>query len=105
MSFGSTVDVSRNHSLSIDYVSKCALNLANEMSNKYSINYKLDGRNIIFDASTGAAKGTSGRLDITDNSIRIKIILPFVLYAFKGSIEETVNEKLDEYGLTVSTIK
>jgi putative polyhydroxyalkanoate system protein len=99
MGFGSTVDVSRKHNLSIDHVKQCAMNIAADMSNKYSINYKLDGYNIIFDAPIGAAKGTSGRLDITDNSIRIKIILPFMLYAFKGSIEETVNEKLDEYGL------
>ena len=97
MAFGSTVDVTRKHNLSMEYVKQCAILIATDMSNKYGINYRFDGQNIVFDTPSGAAKGTTGRLDITNSSIRIKIILPIMLYAFKGSVEETVNEKFDEF--------
>ena len=97
MAFGSTIDVIRKHNLSLEYVKQCAMNIAIDMSNKYGINYRIDGQNIVFDTPSGAAKGTTGRLDISNDSIRIKIILPFMLYAFKGSVEETVNEKFDEF--------
>ena len=98
MAFGSTVDVIRKHNMSLNDIRQCAVKLANDMSDKYGISYRFDGQNVIFETPSGPAKGTSGRLDITDSTIRIKIVLPFMLYAFKGSVEETVNEKFDEFG-------
>ena len=96
MAFGSTVDIKRQHGMSIEQVYYCAETIANAMKNEYFINWYWDKNSIVFNSSSGVANGTKGKLDIDDKEIHIVINLPIILYALKGSIEESVKEKLVE---------
>lgn len=89
-----TIDISRNHSLSIDDAKQKAEELAKGMEQKFGIQWKWEGNTIRFDAASGAAKGTKGEVAVSDKNVRVAIDLPFMLRVMKGTIEEKVNEKL-----------
>ena len=90
-----TIDISRNHTLSLDDAKKKAEDLAQGMADKFGISWKWDGNTIRFDASSGAAKGTKGEVAVSDKTVRVAIDLPFLLRVMKGTIEDKVNEKLN----------
>lgn len=90
-----TIDISRNHSLSIDDAKKKAEDLAKGMEQKFGLSWKWDGNTIRFEAPSGAAKGTKGEVAVSDKNVRVAIDLPFMLRVMKGTIEDKVNEKLD----------
>lgn len=90
-----TIDITRNHALSIDDAKKKAEELAKGMADRFGINWKWDGNTIRFDAPSGAAKGTKGEVAVSDKNVRVAIDLPFMLRVMKGTIEEKVNEKLN----------
>jgi putative polyhydroxyalkanoate system protein len=90
-----SIDISRNHSLSIDDAKKKAEELAKGMADRFGIDWKWDGDTIRFDAPGGAAKGTKGEVAVTDKNVRVQIDLPFMLRVMKGTIEGKVKEKLD----------
>jgi putative polyhydroxyalkanoate system protein len=90
-----TIDISRNHSLSIDDAKKKAEDLAKGMEQKFGLSWKWDGNTIRFEAPSGAAKGTKGEVAVSDKAVRVAIDLPFMLRVMKGTIEEKVNEKLN----------
>src|SRR4051794_11644610 len=89
-----TIDISRNHALSLDDAKKKAEDLAKGMADKFGISWKWDGNTIRFDATSGAAKGTKGEVSVSEKSVRVAIDLPFMLRVMKGTIEDKVNEKL-----------
>ncbi len=90
-----TIDISKNHSLSIDDAKKKAEDLAKGMEQKFGLNWKWDGNTIRFEAPSGAAKGTKGEVAVSDKVVRVAIDLPFMLKMMRGTIEDKVNEKLN----------
>jgi putative polyhydroxyalkanoate system protein len=90
-----TIDITRNHTLSIQDAKTKAEELAKSMADKFAIQWKWDGDTIRFDAPSGAAKGTKGEVAVTDKTVRVAIDLPFMLKMLKGTIEGKVKEKLD----------
>jgi putative polyhydroxyalkanoate system protein len=90
-----TIDVKRSHSLAKDEAKKRAEDLAKSMQEKFNLDWKWSGDTILFDAVKGAAKGTKGKVDVTDKDVRVQIDLPFLLRVMKGTVESKVNEKLD----------
>lgn len=90
-----SIDITRNHTLSLDDAKKKAEELAKGMADRFSIQWKWDGDAIKFDAPSGAAKGTKGEVSVTDKVVRVVIDLPFMLRVMKGTIEDKVKEKLD----------
>jgi putative polyhydroxyalkanoate system protein len=91
-----TIDIRRNHTLGVDGAKKKAEELANDMKEKLSIQWRWDGNNIKFDTPSGMAKGTTGTVTCGDTSIRVEIDLPFLLRPMKGTVEGKVNDKLDK---------
>lgn len=91
----STIDVRRPHKLSKENARKRAEELAQSMEQKFNLVWTWDGDVIRFDAPKGAAKGTKGKVSVTEGEVRVEIDLPFLLRIMKGTIESKVNEKLD----------
>ncbi len=89
-----TIDITREHKLSLDDAKKKAEELAKGMADKFGIEWKWEGNTIRFDTPSGKAKGTKGEVAVTDKNVRVAIDLPFLLRAIKGTIEEKVKEKL-----------
>lgn len=91
-----TIDISRGHTLPLDDAKKRAEDIARSMETKLGIQWKWEGNTILFEAPSGAAKGTKGELKVTDKVVRVAIDLPFMLRVMKGTIEDKVKEKLDQ---------
>ena len=89
-----TIDISRGHTLPLDDAKKRAEDIARSMETKLGIQWKWEGNTILFEAPSGAAKGTKGELKVTDKEVRVAIDLPFMLRVMKGTIEDKVNERL-----------
>lgn len=92
----STIDITRTHKLSIDDAKKKAEDFARTMESKLGLSWKWSGNTILFEAPSGAAKGTKGDVRVTDEAVRVTVDLPFMLRVMKGTIENKIHEKLDQ---------
>jgi putative polyhydroxyalkanoate system protein len=92
----STIDVRRGHALPKEEAKKRAEQLASLMKQKFELDWHWEGDRIAFDAPRGAAKGTKGTVDVGDKEVRVQIDLPFLLRMLKGTVENKVNEKLNQ---------
>jgi putative polyhydroxyalkanoate system protein len=91
-----TIDVRKSHTLPKDEAKKRAEDLARSMQQKFELDWRWEGDRIVFEASRGAAKGTKGTVEVSDNDVRVQIDLPFLLRMLKGTVESKVNEKLGQ---------
>jgi putative polyhydroxyalkanoate system protein len=91
-----TIDVRRNHALPKEEAKKRAEELAKSMKQKLDLDWRWEGDRIVFEAPTGAAKGTKGTVDVTDKEVRVQIDLPLLMRMLKGTVESKVNEKLTQ---------
>jgi putative polyhydroxyalkanoate system protein len=58
--------------------------------------WKWEGDVIVFDAPSGAAKGTKGKVSVANSEVRVEVDLPFMLRMLKGTIESKIEEKLGQ---------
>jgi putative polyhydroxyalkanoate system protein len=91
-----TIDIRRSHTLGKDVAKQKAETLAKGMETKMGIRWHWEGDKIKFDAPSGAAKGATGVVGVTDTEVRVEIDLPFLLKAIKGTIEGRVNDELNK---------
>jgi len=91
-----TIDIRRNHKLAKDDARKRAEELAQSMEQKLGLTWRWEGDHIHFEAPSGAAKGTTGTVEVSDSVVRVQVDLPFLLRVLKGKVESKVNEKLDQ---------
>jgi putative polyhydroxyalkanoate system protein len=91
-----TIDIRRAHTLAKDEARRRAEDLAKSMVDKLGLNWRWEGDHIRFEAPSGAAKGTTGTVEVTDSLVRVQIDLPFLLRVLKGKVESKVKEKLDQ---------
>ncbi len=92
----STIDITRNHKLTIDDAKKRAEEFAKSMEQKLGLSWKWSGNTILFEAPGGAAKGTKGDVQVSGEAVRVTVDLPFMLRVMKGTIENKIHEKLDQ---------
>ncbi len=91
-----TIDITRAHTLSKDAARQKAEELAKSMEAKLGLTWRWSGDTIRFEAPSGAAKGTSGDVHVSDKAVRVTVDLPFMLRVMKGTIEGKINEKLNQ---------
>ena len=89
-----TIDIRHPHKLPRDEARAKAEDIARGMKERMGIEWKWDGDEIRFDATSGAAKGVTGKVIVGTSDVQIQIDLPFLLRALKGSIEDKVRERL-----------
>ncbi len=92
----STIDVRRTHALPKEEARKRAESLAKAMQSRFDLDWRWEGDRILFEAPKGAAKGTKGSVDVSDEEVRVQIDLPLLLRVMKGTIESKVQEKLGQ---------
>ena len=92
----STIDVRRNHTLPKEEARKRAEALAKAMQSRFDLDWRWEGDRIVFEAPRGAAKGTKGSVDVSDQEVRVQIDLPLLLRVMKGTVESKVQEKLGQ---------
>ncbi len=89
-----TIDIARAHTLPKDEARKRAEQIASTMREKFGLAWSWKGDAIHFAAGSGAAKGTTGEVRVSDSEVRVVIALPFMLSMIKGKIEQQVTENL-----------
>jgi putative polyhydroxyalkanoate system protein len=92
----STIDVRRGHELTKEDAKKRAEELAKGMQERFDLDWRWEGDRIVFEATRGAARGTKGSVDVTDQDVRVQIDLPLLLRMMKGTVESKVQEKLSQ---------
>lgn len=92
-----TIDIRRSHTLGKETARQRAEIIAKGMEAKLGIRWRWEGDTIKFDAPSGAAKGATGIVGVSDSDVRVEIDLPFLLRAVKGTIEGRVNDELNKH--------
>jgi putative polyhydroxyalkanoate system protein len=91
-----TIDVRRAHTLTIGEAKKRAEELASSMQQRLDLDWHWESDRIVFAASRGAARGTSGSVAVTSTDVRVQIDLPLLLRVMKSTVEAKVTEKLTQ---------
>ncbi len=91
-----TIDIRRAHSFDKTTAKQKAETLARGMEEKLGLAWKWAGDEIHFNAPSGMAKGTNGKVIVGEKEVHVAVDLPFMLKAMKGKIESKITEKLGE---------
>jgi putative polyhydroxyalkanoate system protein len=88
----STIDMHAEHDMNRDEAQAAADRLAEDLANKFDINYGWHGDHIHFDRP-----GVDGTITVRESEIRIKARLGLVLMFLKGRIEDEIVSYLGEH--------
>lgn len=95
-----TIEVTRRHTLGAEAGRAKAEQVAKSMADSLGLTWSWkDEQTVTFACPRGLAKGTTGRLEITEATLRLVIELPFLLAAMKSRVQKSVDEELDALGL------
>lgn len=92
-----TIEMVRQHALTLDQAKQRAEQIAKEMKTKFGIQYAWNGDTINVNAPAGMAKGANGSLSLSASDIRITLNLPPALALFKGTVENFLKSNIDNY--------
>ncbi|MCY1058331.1 polyhydroxyalkanoic acid system family protein [Nannocystis sp. SCPEA4] len=90
------IDIRRANSLGKATARERTEALARRLETKFGIRWQWKGDDLSFNAPQGPAKGTTGTISVEDANVRVQVALPLLLRAFKGRVEDRVNEELDK---------
>lgn len=87
----SKIDITRDHSLSVEQGRKVLKTFAEELTGKYGGSYSETN-----DGLTFKGPGIEGQITLDTRVVNIKAKLGLLMGAFKGAIEQQIHEKMDE---------
>lgn len=90
----STIDIRRSNSLGKAAAREKTEALARRMEEKFGLQWSWKGDSLAFQAPKGPAKGTNGTIHVDDANVRVQVDLPLLLRAFKGKVEDRINDEL-----------
>ena len=85
-----SIHIKRNHNLGIDNARTEVEKLAQTLRSDLQIDYAWSGNKLVFQRS-----GATGTIDVGADFIDLDIKLGMALSLLKGTIEESINNKLD----------
>lgn len=89
-----TIEITRNHSKSVEELKKKIDEMAGTLDAKYAVRGRWEGDCMILQGS-GLSRGVTGRIDVTSTQVRVEIDLPLLLRPMKGQVEGSIVRKLD----------
>jgi len=87
----SKIDITRNHTLSVDQGRKVLKKFAEELTGKYGGSYSETDEGLTF-----KGPGIEGQIFLDPRVVKIKAKLGLLMGPFKSAIEQQINEKMDE---------
>lgn len=84
------IDIKRRHDLGYAKAHDVTDELARELSERFDAECHWDGSELKF-----ARSGASGRVQVSDDEIRIEVRLGLLLSPLKGKMESAIDERLD----------
>ncbi len=88
----SEIHLHRKHTIGLRRAKVAAQKVADEMAQSYGMSSEWDGNVLRFTRS-----GVEGTLRVAKDHIALDATLGFLLSAFRGRIEEHMNENFDRY--------
>jgi putative polyhydroxyalkanoate system protein len=83
------IHIKQQHDLTPDEARKRVEEIARDLQDKLSVDYRWDGDSLRFQRS-----GASGSIDVGDDFIELKVKLGMVLAPMKGKIEKSIRQNL-----------
>ncbi len=87
-----SIDIRKQHSMSLEDAQQVADDLAAELARKFSIDYGWDGDTIVFERA-----GVDGEIDVDGHCVHVRAELSFVLSFLEPLVEREINRYLDEH--------
>jgi len=87
-----TIDIRKDHAKSLEDAQQVADELAQDLADKFSIQYHWDGDTIVFDRP-----GVSGEIDVDAKAVHVRAKLGFFLSYLEPAVEREINRYLDEH--------
>lgn len=88
----SEIHLHRKHTIGLKKAKVAAQKVADDLAQEYGMESEWDGNVLRFSRS-----GVEGALEVAKDSVVLDAKLGFLLSAFRGRIEEHVNENFDRY--------
>lgn len=86
-----TIHISRQHDLAPDQARAQVEKLAAQLQQELDASYHWDGDTLRFNRT-----GANGYIAVKPDSIEVEVKLGMLLGAFKGKVEQAINDHLDE---------
>jgi putative polyhydroxyalkanoate system protein len=92
-----TIEIVKHHSLDRATARTKAEELAQRLKEKLSLELEWRGDSVMFESTSGAAKGAKGSIELRDGEVVVNVDLPLMLRPLKGMVESKIREKLDAF--------
>jgi len=90
----STIDITREHSMTVAQAKKAATKVAQEIREAFDVEYEWEGNNLNFRRS-----GVDGVISLSKGRVRVQAKLSWLLSAIRGKVETEVQRYLEkEFG-------
>jgi len=86
------IDIRRKHGKSLEDAQQIADDLAQDLADKFAIDYGWDGDTIVFERL-----GVSGEIDVDAEVVHVRAQLAFLLTYLEPKVEKEINRYLDEH--------
>lgn len=87
-----SIDIKKSHSMSLEDAQQVADELAEDLADKFSIDYDWDGDTIVFQRP-----GVHGKIDVDEECVRVQARLNFLFTYLQPAVEKEINRYLDEH--------
>jgi putative polyhydroxyalkanoate system protein len=87
-----SIDIKKNHNKSLEEAQQIADDLAQDLADKFSIEYGWDGDTLVFHRL-----GVQGEIDVDENVVHVRAKLGFLLKYLEPAVEKEIHRYLDEH--------
>jgi putative polyhydroxyalkanoate system protein len=87
-----SIDIKKNHNKSLEEAQQIADDLAQDLADKFSIEYGWDGDTIVFERF-----GVHGEIDVDEQVVHVRAKLGFLLSYLQPAVEKEIHRYLDEH--------
>ncbi|ABC27963.1 conserved hypothetical protein [Hahella chejuensis KCTC 2396] len=86
----SVIELTREHNLDMDHAVQAADELAQSLSERFSVDYEWEDKVLRFHRT-----GVKGQLEVAESQIHLHMELGFLFRPFKDRIEQEIHSHLD----------
>ncbi len=87
-----SIDIHKVHSMSLEDAQQVADELAEDLADKFNIDYGWDEDTIVFERP-----GVHGEIDVDEERIHVRAQLHFLFSYLQPAVEKEINRYLDEH--------
>ncbi|MGY6630606.1 MAG: polyhydroxyalkanoic acid system family protein [Wenzhouxiangella sp.] len=87
-----SINIRKEHNKSLEEAQQIADNLAQDLADKFSIDYGWDGDTLVFQRM-----GVNGEIDVDEQAVHVKARLGFFLSYLEPAVEKEIHRYLDEH--------